>query len=226
MLIYKVMNKSFWLSCTLLFLLITLSSCSHAPATKITGTVEETLRYSIIQKEGSVNWTKAMEENRLLEKIDTYEGIDKTVRLSMDVFKAYRNPKDPVYPYIENFGNLDITNLSTIYKQQIRYLFQVLNTDLNNLPENLINNKYLFNYIFFKNDLLSEWKSNYNLDYPSTNAFTKYLIGEPFISKELVQIPVRLYHDKGIVDICVYIIPDENSLISQIEIIGMKNENR
>ena len=55
-------------------------------------------------------------------------------------------------------------------------------------------------------------------EFKTENAFSSYIIGKPFISDDIVQIPVRLTSEKGKVTIMVYLWNDGKYLINQIEI--------
>ena len=82
----------------------------------------------------------------------------------------------------------------------------------------MIDKKYIFNYVFFVYDLKEQWKENFGTDFKTENAFTRYIIGRPFISDDIVQLPVKLYAEKGSVNIMVIIKNDGRSLVNQIEI--------
>ena len=202
-----------------LFLLTALFfSCSNASSSKIITSDGNNLREAIQNKESSVNWTKPLEENRLSEPIDKNDKLTSSVKINTEIMMVLKSDFPPVYPYIENFESLDIRDMQPIWNDIIKKLFEVLNTDLNKLPENMIDSKYIFNYVFFVYDLKTQWKENFKEDFKSEKAFSSYIIGKPFISDDIVQIPVRLTAEKGTVSLMVYIRNDGKYLINQIEI--------
>ena len=176
------------------------------------------MREAIQNKESSVNWTKPLEENRLSEPIDKNDKLTSSVKVNPEIMMVLKSDFPPVYPYIENFESLDTREMLPIWKDIIKKLFEVLNTDVNKLPENMIDNKYIFNYVFFIYDLKTQWKESFKEDFKSEKAFSSYIIGKPFISDDIVQIPVRLAAEKGTVSLMVYIRNDGKYLINQIEI--------
>lgn len=202
-----------------LFLLTALFfSCSNASTSKIITSDGNNLREAIQNKERTVNWTKPLEENRLSEAIDKNDNLTSSVKVNPEIMMVLKSDFPPVYPYIENFESLDTRDMLPVWKGIVKKLFEVFNTDLNKLPENMIDNKYVFNYVFFVYDLKEQWKENFKEDFKTENAFSEYLIGKPFVSEDLVQIPLRLTAEKGYVSHMVYLRNDGKYLINQIEI--------
>ncbi len=196
------------------------TSCSNTPNAKLLSSEDDTLRTVIVNKESSINWSKPLEDGRLQKRIDIMENVVTSIKLNPEVMNAFTNTCDPVYPYIENFATLNLNNLSQSNRYVIEKLYEVINTDLYSADTELINPKYLFNYVFFISDIESAYKEAFGIDFPKNNAFSKYLIGEPFVTQQISQVPVRLYCEKGSIDICVIIYVLGKNLINQIEIIG------
>ena len=212
------MKKALLFSSLIIFLTFCFFSCSNTTASKIITSDGNNLREKIQNKESSVNWTKPLEENRLSESIDKNDKLTSSVKVNPEIMMILKSDFPPVYPYIENFESLDISELKPAWKGIVKKLFEVFNTDLNKLPENMIDNKYIFNYVFFVYDLKEQWKENFKEEFKTENAFSSYIIGKPFISDDIVQIPVRLTSEKGKVTIMVYLWNDGKYLINQIEI--------
>lgn len=204
---------------TFLFALISVS-CSNTPNAKLLFSEDDTLRTVIVNKENTINWSKPLEDGRLQKRIDIMDNIVTSIKLNPDVMNAFTNTCDPVYPYIENFATLNLNNLSQSNRYVIQKLFEIMNTNLYEADTELINPKYLFNYVFFISDIESVYKQAFGAEYPKSNAFSSYLIGEPFVTQQISQVPVRLYCEKGSIDICVIIYVIGKNLINQIEIIG------
>ena len=198
-------------------LFLTFFSCSQPTPVKLITNQDETLRSIIQEKESTINWTKTLEDSVLSTKIDSFEGISSNIKLSPEVLRAYNNTCAPVIPYLEDFVSLDINNLGPGHKTSAIQLINTINSNFSVFPETIINAKFLFNYIFFKNDFIEEWNQNFQTEFKE-NCIKKYLFGEPFSSEDLIQIPVRLFSEYGYVDIEINFINDEKNLISQIEI--------
>lgn len=220
MLIFKVMKRNLL---KYLFILISglIISCSNTPNSKILTNEEDTLRAYLTNKESTINWTKALEDNRLVEKIDSREGITSGIKLNPDLVKIKRSECEPVYPYIENFANLDTRYLISSWKNTVDSFVKLLNENEKKDAENLIDPKFAFNYIFFISDF-EEYVSNIKYLKVSEDEMLikKYIIGEPFISKEIIQIPVRLFIQENHIDIAIYINNNGKGKISQIEILN------
>jgi len=215
----KVFYKGLYI--LLIFSFLFLSACSNAAVTKLLPAEDDTLRTVIVTKESSINWTKPLEDNRLKERIDILDSVSKGIRLNPDLINASVNICEPVYPYIENFATLRVDNLTKSNSNTVKELFNFLNTNPYDADTELINSSYIFNYVFFIYDLKALYQEAFSQAYPENKeAFSKYLIGEPFVTQFFSQVPVRLYCEKGSIDICVFISNYEKNLINQIEIIG------
>lgn len=176
------------------------------------------MRETIQNKESSINWTKPLEENRLSESLEKNDNVTSSVKLTPEIMMVLKSDFPPVYPYLEDFESLDTTDLLPIWRDIVRKLFEVLNTDIKTFPENMIDKKYMFNYVFFVHDLQEQWKENFNEEFKTEKAFSRYIIGKPFISDDIVQLPVKLFTEKGSLNIMVIVKNDGRFLVNQIEI--------
>ena len=201
-------------------LLVTLLffSCSNTSTSKIITSDGNNLRETIQNKESSINWTKPLEENRLSESLEKNDNVNSAVKLTPEIMMVLKSDFPPVYPYLEDFESLDTTDLLPIWRDLVRKLFEVLNTDIKTFPENMIDKKYMFNYVFFVHDLQEQWKENFNEEFKTEKAFSRYIIGKPFISDDIVQLPVKLFTEKGSLNIMVIVKNDGRFLVNQIEI--------
>ena len=82
----------------------------------------------------------------------------------------------PVYPEMENFGSLDIRNLKQSLKETVDNFSKSLSSNIYSGPETFFDEKYRFNYIFFKNDFISQWKKYFNQDFPYTEKNDKEIV--------------------------------------------------
>ena len=153
------------------------------------------------------------------------------VQFTRDIFKISKSNQQPVYPDLTDFGSLDTRSLRPAVKEKLNNFCKSFSQIEHSGADSYFSRKYIFNYVFFKNDLENGWKNNFGIEYPQkaaesdkiekseeTALFTKWIIGEPFISSEIMQIPVRFYATCGIIDITVYLNSSGNNEFYQITI--------
>lgn len=218
---------------TSIFSLFTFA-CKNNNEVKLTYTESDTIKEIVKEKESNISWTKEIEGNRLTESIMPEKNqISIGVVVNPDVLKIIPEFQEPVYPEYKNFGKLDTRLLKNIQKEKIEEFCNSVCKNPFDGPQNYIQSTYLFNYIFFKNDLILNWKTYFNEDFPLTEEyindciakeedydylFSGFESGEPFIGLEIIQIPVRFYCNRGIVDVTLYLTNSSNNEIYQITI--------
>lgn len=195
-------------------------ACSNNTPSKLVSSNENNLRDTIGNKEKNVKWTSSLDEEKLSENIERFEEISSSINLSTDLMMVINNNSEKVYPYLENFENLNDSKLKTQWINIINQVIDALNTDVYSCPEELFENRFIFNYIFFVNDLKEKWKENFGVDFSNDTLIEKYLFGEPCICEDIIQIPVKLFTNKGSVNIIVYLNNQQDYLINQIELSG------
>lgn len=204
---------------TLVFLITLITSCSNTQ-NSVLSSQDDSLRAYIKQKGNQTTWTNEIEGKKLNQKLNDFQNINKRVSISTQTLNSIKDLQADVYPIFEDFADLDNSNIHND-------LFNAVNNfskDLCVSPVNLekyFSNKYIFNYIFFKNDL----SLIINTETESEKAlFNKYYICKAFINDELIQIPVRFYADeKKYIDLLIYYVKDDGYKICQIELISNSN---
>ena len=205
-----------------------LISCKNTSETKLVYTESDTIKKSVKEKEKDITWTQEIEPKRLTEKITRSSmKLGSDVAYTKDLFKISNTNKAPVYPELSDFGSLDTRNLKSSVKDKLNNFCKSLSTENHSGADSYFSRKYIFNYVFFVNELESEWKNNFGKEYPremkeekteESGIFTKWTFGEPFIGSEIMQIRVRFYATYGIIDITVYLNSSGNNEIYQITI--------
>ena len=205
-----------------------LISCKNTSETKLVYTESDTIKKSVKEKEKDITWTQEIEPKRLTEKITRSSmKLGSDVAYTKDLFKISNTNKAPVYPELSDFGSLDTRNLKSSVKDKLNNFCKSLSSNNHSGADSYFSRKYIFNYVFFVNELESEWKNNFGKEYPrevkeektdESGIFTKWTFGEPFIGSEIMQIPVRFYATCGIIDITVYLNSSGNNEIYQITI--------
>ena len=205
-----------------------LISCKNTSETKLVYTESDTIKKSVKEKEKDITWTQEIEPKRLTEKITRSSmKLGSDVAYTKDLFKISNTNKAPVYPELSDFGSLDTRNLKSSVKDKLNNFCKSLSSNNHSGADSYFSRKYIFNYVFFVNELEKKKKNNFGKEYPremkeekseESGIFTKWTFGEPFIGSEIMQIPVRFYATCGIIDITVYLNSSGNNEIYQITI--------
>lgn len=206
------MQKKFSLFIVIIFLTLIIS-CSNTQ-NSVLASQDDSLRAYIKQKGNQTTWTNEIEGKRLNQTLNDFKNINRRVGVSTQTLNSLKELQEPVFPVFEDFADLDNSNINNDLLSAINDFSKNLCESSENL-ENYFSNKYIFNYIFFKNDLSlmmdTEKKTEKVL-------FKKYYICKAFINDELIQIPVRFYSDeKQYVDLLIYFVKDNGYKICQIE---------
>lgn len=217
------MKKDFRFNIAVLSIILTilsLSSCSNAQETKLVYIETDTIKQSVKEKEVTITWTQELEGNILSEKISRDSVIlGPDVPFVRDIYKISKTYQDPVFPYLNDFGSLDISTLKTSIKEKLDKFCNAFSGADHKGAESSFSSKFIFNYIFFKKDFDEGWKKYFEAELPEEKSFfTKWIYGEPFYGQDIIQIPVRFYSDCGTIDMTVFLKSDGNNEFYQITI--------
>ena len=214
----KVLSLPFF-SFSLLFFLC-LNSCSNSQESKLIYTESNTIKQSVKAKEQEITWTNEIEGERLTKTINRGAmNLGSEVQYTKELYKINQNNNKTVYPSLESFGSLDTRDLRLSAKEKINNFCTALASEKQSGADAFFSKKYIFNYVFFINDLEAGWKKNFNTDISNeTYPFTKWIYGEPFNGADIMQIPVRFYADCGTIDMTVFLNSSGNNEFYQITI--------
>ena len=228
-----ILNSIFIFSIFILF------SCKNAAEVKPVLNDENTLRNEISTYENEISWTKEIEEERLTSPVSVNEKISKNgFSPNPSLLKLLDNYNKPVFPELADFGNLDSSALSLSARQNIQNFCQTFSSNPFSGPESYFSSNYIFNYIFFKNDLIKGWKENFKTSFPydekqiakinrqkeknpkakGVQVFSKWIFGQPFMGDKIIQLPVRFYCTSGTIDVTLHISTENSNKINQIKI--------
>ncbi len=213
------MNNRFILLFILVFPLL---SCKNQTESKILNTQDNTIKSTVIQRENDITWSKEIDSYLLEESIKAKKLSDDVIN-NIEVMKVLPKSQNAIYPEFENFGKLDISSLSSSEKENVKNFCLEIAKGSENRIEQFFNKQYLFNYIFFQEELKKDWKIKFGEDFPDEikeeeKLFDKWIYGEPFIGDEIIQIPVRFYCIHGTVDVTLYLNKSRENSIYQITI--------
>ena len=188
---------------------------------------KKTLKNIIQGKESNVSWTGELEGDRLY--FDVYRDADHVsyeVPLTPAVVNVAGGQGKGIYPQLIGFGSLDISGMPDDIKVFVNDFAKAFSKNIFNGPEIFFDSKYFFNYVFFRNDFVQDWKKFFGVDFPISNdnidgnsgngrssgndvndgndgkadsdikecnIFTKWVIGQPVMTTEILQQPIRFY---------------------------------
>ncbi len=201
-------------------LTLILFACSNSQESKLVYTESNTIKQNVIEKKQDITWTQTIEGERLSQVINRNSmqlGAD--VQYSKDLYKISNKSAKPVYPSFSDFGSLDTSHLRLSAKQKLVSFCTALSSENHNGAEEYFYGKYIFNYVFFIEDLHEGWKTHFDSKIPEdSEIFTKWVFGEPFNGADIIQIPVRFYADCGTIDMTLFLNAKGSNEIYQISI--------
>lgn len=212
-----------------------LISCSNTQQEKSFEKID-TLKLFLDNKEYDTKWTTELENNRLDYDISKKTDIDASLNISPSVVSTIKNFQDPIYPELNLFGSLDNTMLSSNVKIIVDSFCTKLSSNVYEESEFYFKNDYIFNYVFFVNELKKGWQEYFMADFPQKEApvedgsneqneiknyeklFSKWYIGNPSYSENLILIPVRFICYHGKIDVILYLDAQGDNHIYRISI--------
>lgn len=186
------MKKALLLICGII--IFSLSGCRNFNADSNNGE-NISLQKSVKNHEENVSWTRELEKGRLTQKIDSNDFVKNSLKLNPQTMIALEASKSkfPVYPEVEGFASLDISDLDSEVVEKINLFFL---SYLKQKPcdsfmeENSIYSLVLFNYDFGKLNF--------------TKSLTDWYIGKPFLLENMLEVPVRIFDKEKICDVKFY----------------------
>jgi hypothetical protein len=193
--------KSFAFTTLLITLLI---SCSNNQTVQENASLPQTIKSTIQNKAQEQNWIDELEKDRLTKKIAAdNEFMARNVNSGTEVYNFLINYKSPLYPGIENLGSLDTSSLDSDTLTRLNNFCKNFSTDYSKNISKYFNYTYIYNCVFFMNDLEKGWAENYKEDFPQAEEgqgvklFDSWYIGSPYFFQEdaFAQIPVLFTSD-------------------------------
>lgn len=202
-----------------LFCILSLSSCKKNKKDIVIIKEEDTLKKSVAIKESKIIWTETIDGEILEENISTSDIINNNLELNVYLIDSISNFHQNIFPQNKDIGSFDNTEISD---ELLQFIKDVCNQIKNNPQKNMeqyFDSEYLFNYVFFKNDLIENWKKLFNEKYPDQKPFKKYYIGKVTEGFDIDEVKVRFYNSNNYVDLKLFISQNEKKInLKQIEI--------
>ena len=195
---FVLKKLGFWLIQLALFsLTLFFSSCSH---NSLDSEFEMyTLRKESEELGASIKWEQEIESSVLNSRLIGADGIVKSLAGNPQYIFASGAEEDyaPVYPQIRGFASLDMTNYPEGAKKVLNDFCSSIAAGNN--AESYMAQGCMYTLVLFKYDLSG-------LGY---SRFSSYILGEPFVSPEILQCPVRfLDKDNMSLDVLIYLKED------------------
>ena len=172
---------------------------------------EGSLKIAAENFDSKTNWTSQLEELRLGENIPEPDGVATQDVTAQMIFASGKESLYPeIYPELPGFSLLDTSALDEASRSCVEGFANALIASEN--AENFIAEDKMYTLVIFYEDT--------GLKSSSKNKFEKYILGQPFLTEEVFECPVRFIKaDKTYIDVNLYL-ENKNSTckINQISI--------
>lgn len=188
--------------------------------------MDENLHTIVSQKNEELIWTRELESVRLLKDTKKMEGVASSVKLSKNVVIASENLYPKIYPYLEGFGSLDTTLVSSDLDKLLKTFASSLCFGV--FDESLFNSQAVFSFVLFQNDLKNLWKELFKQDMPtfpteeqetiaaSQKVFTSWVVSKPYVFDNEIQVTIRFKKESKYIDVMLFVSVDNKIEQSQI----------
>lgn len=179
---------------------------------------ESSLKLAVETKNNEAFWIDELEGDILTKNISSNQYLSNGIEPDFDVLSCLHNSKTEIYPYLDNNFSTDISSFDPKLLAFVKKICTSLKN--NSSLESYFDSEYIFNYVFFKQDLADNWNHSFGVKFPTKNHFDKYIICSENDSFDFTQIPVRMYNKFGFIDIILTITTNEKKLnVKDIKII-------
>lgn len=214
-----------WFYVVSVFLLIFVS-CSNPENLSTENSLDETLKSLVSVKTEAAVWTSEIEGDRLTAEYSRKDFIDQNVKVSTETVKVSSFIEDPVYPILSGFGSLDVSGIPVSTLDTVKNFCTDISKNIFS-GESYFDKSSLFSFVFFIDDLEKSFFETKILEPEEESKnlfFDSFICGKAFYSENQMQVPVRFYKDKNILDVLLFVSSESNK-ISQIKITGMEKED-
>ena len=105
---------------SLISVFIFFNSCKNTTESKLVYTENNTIKQNVKEKEQDITWTLELEGERLTKTINRNSlELGKDVVFNKEVYKISKDMQKPVYPFLDEFGSLDTSNLKVSVKRKM-----------------------------------------------------------------------------------------------------------
>lgn len=194
---------------------LAISACSDLQQGKRSEDDVQTLRALAQTMAEAVPWTDELESERLTATVSVADGVDRHVSLSPLSFLAGSAARyaPPVYPFLEDFGSLDTTlivpDVKTVLDGFCGAVCRAENAD------SFMARGCLYQLALFYRDgdlALPETSPDEESDEekPAFSFFDAYFYGQPYVTGETYEVPVRFVGEKRSMDVLVFLLKEDD----------------
>lgn len=195
---------------------LAISACSDLQQGKRSEDDAQTLRALAQTMAEAVPWTDELESDRLTATVSVADGVDRHVSLSPLSFLAGSAARHtpPVYPFLEDFGSLDTTlivpDVKTVLDGFCGAVCRAENAD------SFMARGCLYQLALFYRDgdlALPETSPDAESDEkkPAFSFFDTYFYGQPYVTGETYEVPVRFVGKKRSMDVLVFLLKEADA---------------
>lgn len=170
-----------------------LGSCSNSAVTdKLLN--EESLKAVADSRRQGLQWTMELEKSKLTERITSIDYVKQVNRLTpqtLIAFEAERERK-PIYPSLDNFGSLDISDIDPNALSVIGKFCKALKE--NSECEEYFEENSIYSLVLFSNDC-KDWNFS----------SCRYYVGKGSVEGGALEVPVRFVNGKSFLDVSIYL---------------------
>lgn len=192
------------------------SACSDLQQGKRSEDDAQTLRALAQTMAEAVPWTDELESDRLTATVSVADGVDRHVSLSPLSFLAGSAARKVplVYPFLEGFGSLDTTlivpDVKTVLDGFCGAVCRAEDAD------SFMARGCLYQLALFYRDgdlALPETSPDAESDEekPAFSFFDTYFYGQPYVTGETYEVPVRFVGKKRSMDVLVFLLKEDDA---------------
>lgn len=203
--------KIYFSFCVFLFFAVfSICSCRKKVEFSENSSIKESLLSSFSEKK--FDWTDDVWE--VSEKTVNNVKIPSGLQLTPELFAAsLEKQKELIFPYIEGFGSLDVSDLNSEASSVIKAFCSNFCAGLQ--LEQFVEEKSIETLVFFCSDVKNFFDSHKKIN---RDVFTDFIYGKPFISDNSFQVPVSFWNESVRLTVFVYLNQESDWKINQIQI--------
>lgn len=188
--------------CTFLFSLLMFLGCSNASQNQNFVIDDDNLKMTVLNRTQTLQWTQELEKNRLSQKINSEEQTKSDLKLGPLMMIAQEGgiSSNPVYPVIDGFASLDISDIDPGAINIIdRFCIAYKKGDA---CDSFMSENSIYSLALFLFDSKEEEFSTAGMD---------WVIGKAFVTENSIEIPVRMFNKTKFIDVNFFMKQDKES---------------
>lgn len=198
-----------------LFSILMFTGCSNASQSQNFVVDSDNLKAEVLSRTQNLQWTKEIEKSRLTQKINSDELYSDNLDISPSLMIAVDGgiSTNPVYPEIDGFGSLDISDtdpgvINLIDRFCVAY-------KKGESCDSFMETNSIYSLSLFLFDAGEEDFSVTGMD---------WVIGKAFLADNAIEVPVRMFNKQKFIDVNFFMKQgEENYKIIDLEISNVGN---